>query len=193
MGDKNMNERSEFQPHHRRSIRLKDYDYASVNGYFVTVCTHNRECLLGEVVDGKIRLNEYGEIAKDEWLKTASVRPNVVLDTFIIMPNHFHGIIIFAENVGATRRAALPEGWRNVPAHRPKGPQSASIGVIIGQFKSAVTKRINAQRDTPGLPIWQRNYYERVLREGELEHVREYIQNNPIQWEIDSENPARHT
>jgi len=187
-----MSEPLDLQPHHRRSVRLKDYDYTSVNGYFVTVCTHNRECLLGEVVDGKMRLNEYGEIAKDEWLKTASVRPNAVLDAFVIMPNHLHGIVILAENVGATRRVALPEVQRNAPARRPKGPQSASLGAIIGQFKSAVSKRINQQRGTPGLPIWQRNYYEHVLREGELEHVREYIQNNPLQWEMDSENPARH-
>ena len=182
------------QPHHRRSVRLKDYDYASVNGYFVTVCTHNRECLLGEVVDGKMRLSAYGEIAKDEWLKTASVRPNVVLDAFVVMPNHLHGIIIiFAKNVGATRRVALPEGQRNVLVRRPTGPQSASIGAIVGQFKSIVTKRINERRGTPGLPVWQRNYHEHILRDGELDRIREYIRNNPIQWEIDSENPARHT
>lgn len=188
-----MSESLDPQPHRRRSVRLKDYDYASVNGYFVTVCTHNRECLLGEVVDGKMRLSEYGEIAKDEWLKTASVRPQVALDAFVIMPNHLHGILILTENVGATRRVALPEGRRNVPVRRPTGPQSASIGAIVGQFKSIVTKRINERRGTPGLPVWQRNYHEHILRDGELGHIREYIQNNPIQWEIDSENPARHT
>ena len=75
---------------------------------------------------------------------------------------------------------------------RPTGPSSASLGAIIGQFKSLAAKRINERRGTPGLPVWQRNYYEHVLREGELDHIREYIQNNPVQWELDSENPARH-
>jgi len=131
-------------------------------------------------------LNEYGEIARNEWIKTASVRANVVLDVFVIMPNHIHGIIILtgngSGNVGATRRVASN-------GRVARTMQSGSIGAIIGQFKSVATKRINVRRGTLGLPVWQRNYYERVLREDELDRVRAYIQNNPAQWEMDAENP----
>ncbi len=166
----------------RRSVRLKEYGYVQAGAYFVTICTYNQDCLFGEVVGGEMRLNEYGEIARDEWIKTASVRTGVVLDVFVIMPNHVHGIIILSENVGATRRVA-PNG------RVARTMQPGSIGAIIGQFKSVATKRINVRRGTPGLPVWQRNYYERVLREDELDHVRAYIRNNPAQWEMDAENP----
>jgi REP element-mobilizing transposase RayT len=170
----------------RRSVRLKEYGYVQAGAYFVTICTYNRDCLFGEVVDGEMRLNEYGEIARDEWIKTASVRTSVVLDVFVIMPNHIHGIIILtgngSGNVGAARRVA-PNG------RVARTMQPGSIGAIIGQFKSIATKRINKRRGTPGLPVWQRNYYERVLREDELDRVRAYIQNNPAQWEMDAENP----
>jgi len=160
----------------RRSVRLKEYGYVQAGAYFVTICTCNRNCLFGKVVDGEIRLNEYGEIVRNEWIKTASVRANVVLDVFVIMPNHIHGIIILTNDVGTTRWVA-------------RTMQPGSIGTIIGQFKSVATKRINVRRGTPGLPVWQRNYYERVLREGEVDHIRAYIRNNPVQWETDAENP----
>ena len=174
----------------RRSVRLKDYGYVQAGAYFVTICTCNRDCLLGEVVDGEMRLNEYGEIARNEWIKTASVRANVVLDVFVIMPNHIHGIIILTDDVGATRRVARTMGEAPPrPYDRNGKMQSGSIGAIIGQFKSVATKRINVRRGTLGLPVWQRNYYERVLREDELDRVRAYIQNNPAQWEMDAENP----
>jgi putative transposase len=179
----------------RRSVRLKEYGYVQAGAYFVTICTYNRDCLLGEVVGGEMRLNEYGEIARDEWIKTASIRANVVLDVFVIMPNHVHGIIMLSENVGATRRVAPIRRFARTmgeapprPYDRNGGMQPGSIGAIIGQFKSVATKRINVRRGTPGLPVWQRNYYERVLREGEVDHIREYIQNNPAQWEMDAEN-----
>ena len=192
----------------RRSVRLKDYDYAQAGAYFVTICTYDRDCLMGEVVNGEMRLNEYGEIARDEWLHTASVRRNVVLDAFVAMPNHVHGIIILTGDVGATRRVVRMDGGVTLgtgeapagtgeAAPRPydgKGKmQSGSIGAIIGQFKSATTKRINVRRGTPGIPVWQRNYHERILREGELDRIRAYIRNNPAQWEMDVENPANHS
>jgi len=170
----------------RRSVRLKEYGYVQAGAYFVTICTCNRDCLLGEVVDGEMRLNEYGEIVRDEWIKTSSVRANVLLDVFVIMPNHIHGIIILTDDVETTRRSMENVG---APWWVARPMQSGSIGAIIGQFKPVATKRINVRRGTPGLPVWQRNYYERVLREGELDRIREYIQNNPSQWEMDAENP----
>lgn len=175
--------------HHRRSIRLKEYDYRRAGAYFITICSWNNECLFGSISDGKIQLNEYGQIVNVEWLQTGVVRPNVKLDTFIVMPNHIHGIIILNEDartiqpvVGSPRRVA--------PTGRPNGPVSGSIGAIVGQYKSIVTKRINKMRNTTGFNIWQRNYYEHIIRnENELNRIREYIINNPTRWAEDENNP----
>ena len=171
--------------HHRRSIRLKEYDYSRAGAYFVTISARNRQCLFGKIEDGKVQLSAAGEIVQSEWLRSESVRRNVVLDEFVIMPNHVHGIIMLTDKtgfVGATRRVAPT---------RPCGPVPGSIGAIIGQFKSAATKRINQLRKTRGARVWQRNYYEHVLRnENELDRVREYMTNNPLRWELDQENPA---
>jgi hypothetical protein len=86
----------------RRSIRLPGYDYAQAGAYFVALCTHGKECIFGEIVDDMVRLNKYGEIVREEWLRTAEVRSNVTLDEFVIMPNHVHGIIVIADAVRAT-------------------------------------------------------------------------------------------
>jgi putative transposase len=186
-----------FNPdiHHRQTVRLKAYDYSQASAYFITVCTHERECLFGGVADGEIRLNGFGEIVREEWLRSAEIRQEIEIDAFVVMPNHLHGIIVINNDVGATRWVAQNNGQNGNEraTHRvaPTGPDSGSIGAIIGQFKSIVTKRINALRDNPGCPVWQRNYYERVIRnERELAGIREYIANNPLQWSLDRENPA---
>jgi REP element-mobilizing transposase RayT len=183
--------------HHRRSIRLKGYDYTQAGAYFVTIVARGRECLFGEIAAGEMQLNEWGRIVEHEWRQTATVRPNVTLDQFVVMPNHIHGIIILNDPdiVGATRRVA-PTTPRVTPipsvVPTPIGPQSGSIGAIIGQFKSIVTKRINATRQTPGAPVWQRNYYEHILRdEAALNRIRQYIGDNPRQWAEDENNPSR--
>ncbi len=180
---------------HRRSIRLKGYDYTQPGAYFVTICTHGREMLFGQVVNGEMILNEWGQIVWEEWFRTAHVRPYVRLydDEFVVMPNHIHGIIwIVATDtphemrppVGATRRVAPTD-------ERPRGPLPCSLGAIIGQFKSIVTKRINARRGTPGAPVWQRNYYEHIIRtERALNAIRHYIAANPRRWHLDRDNPA---
>jgi REP element-mobilizing transposase RayT len=163
---------------HRRSIRLKGYDYTSAGTYFVTLCTWQRHCLFGDVVDGEICLNSCGELVHREWLKTAAVRNNVAIDEFIVMPNHLHGILVI-HDARATQRVAPTSG-----------PPFGSIGAIIGQFKSVVSKRLNHLRSNPGGPIWQRNYYERVIRgDKELTALRQYILNNPSQWNTDKNNP----
>jgi putative transposase len=121
---------------HRRSLRLRDYDYSQNGAYFVTICTHQGTCPFGDVVDGDMVLNEWGAIVREEWLRTAIVRINIELDAFVVMPNHMHGIIVIVDNdgtIGPTRRVA--------PTHAT-GPKSGSVGAIIGQFKSIVTKRI---------------------------------------------------
>ncbi len=168
--------------HHRHSIRLQGYDYSHEGVYFVTLCTLNCECLFGKVVGQDVTLNQYGEMVQEAWQNTETIRPNVSLDAFVVMPNHLHGIIVL---VGATRRVALPN------SNPPKGPLPGSIGAIIGQFKSTTTKQANRVRGVEGPSLWQRNYYEHVIRnERALNKVREYIENNPLRWAEDQENPV---
>ncbi|RMF88756.1 MAG: transposase [Nitrospinota bacterium] len=169
---------------YRRSVRLPEYDYSRPGAYFVTICTQDRVCLFGQVMDGRMRLNEYGDIVRACWLAIPDHFPRTTLDEFIIMPNHVHGIIVIVDNVGATHASPLPS--------KPRGPKPHSIGAIVGSFKSAVTKRINETRGTPGAHVWQRNYYEHVIRdEVWLDRIREYIAGNPARWEEDENHPER--
>jgi REP element-mobilizing transposase RayT len=181
----------EFNPKmpHRRSVRLREYDYASPGQYFVTVCTDQRVLLLGEVLEGQMRRNALGDIVHAEWFATERIRPEIRLDAFIVMPNHFHGIIEITP-VGARRCLALQR--RIGPTGRPSGPAPGSIGAILGQIKSLSKKAINKIRATPGRPVWQPNYHEHIIRnERELNRIREYICNNPLRWPSDRENPER--
>jgi REP element-mobilizing transposase RayT len=173
---------------HRRSIRLRGYDYASAGAYFVTLVTRERGCILGEIELGDLRTSPIGKIAIEEWAKTAEIRPNVEVDAFIVMPNHLHGILfISGPTVGAHSCAPL----RPPDEHAPPVRQPRSLGSLIAGFKAATTKRINALRDSPGVPVWQRNYYERIIRnEAELNRIRRYIKDNPARWDDDPENPA---
>jgi REP element-mobilizing transposase RayT len=145
------------QEHHRRSIRLKGYDYSQAGAYFVTVCTQGRACLFGQIVNGRMWMNNAGKIVRDEWLRTAAIRPNVELHAFVVMPNHFHGIIVLhPDGRGTLQRAPTLEQFGK--------PTSNTIPTIVRLFKSASTRRINEMRNTPGTPVWQRNYYEHVIR-----------------------------
>ena len=176
-----------FNPdiHRRRSVRLKGFDYARPGAYFVTICTRERELLFENTA--------YKTIIFDEWHRTAAVRSHIHLDEFVCMPNHIHGIIVFIEPVGARRCLAQDKGATHRVAPTKK-IQSDSLGAIIGQFKSITTKRINQLRDTMELSIWQRSYYEHVIRnEDELNRIRQYIHDNPLNWETDEENPNRKT
>ncbi len=167
------------QMHRRRSIRLKGYDYSQAGAYFITICTPNRECLFGDIVDGKMRINDAVDIIADEWLETAEIRNEIELDEWVMMPNHFHGIVVIADGRGDRRIA-------------PTGPQPRSIGAVMAGFKSAATKRINELHQTPGAKLWQRNDWEHIIRnESELGRIREYIRNNPAQWELDKLHPGR--
>ena len=148
----------------------------------MTLCTKGRKTLFGDIVDGKMRLNGCGEIIREEWLRTAVVRASVEMDYFVVMPNHFHGILVLS-NVGATRRVA--------PTTRQKdGLQRGSLGAIIGQFKSVTCKKIQKLERVLHPSFWQRNYYEHGIRnENELNLIREYIELNPPKWALDRENP----
>ena len=190
------------QKHHRRSIRLKGYDYSQEGAYYVTIVTWHREFLFGEIVNKEMRLNKVGKIVEWEWLELPKRLPYVELGVHVVMPNHFHGILFIHENVGATRQGqtmslsgAEPlqtlttDGIDGSPL--PCGPKPASLGAIIAQFKSRVTKRIWKFPEFKGTPIWQRNYYEHIIRnENDLQNKTDYIESNPLLWYEDDENPV---
>lgn len=170
--------------HHRRSIRLKDYDYSTPNWYYVTICTQNKKCLFGEVINGKMILNECGKIVEDELLKTKEIRKNVDLDYYVIMPNHLHAIIIIKYQLKSTNENGRGE-LQFSTANKFISP-SQTIGAIVRGFKSAATNRINQARNTPNYKIWQKNYYEHILRnEKDLYFTRNYIKLNPFKWELE--------
>ncbi len=181
------------QKHHRRSIRLKGYNYAEPGAYFITICTYQRQCWFGNIRDGKMYLNQIGKIVAQEWINSGQIRPSLQLEQWVIMPNHVHGIVIITDTntVGAHRYAPLPTP-QNRPSKQsvipPRKPRSLSS--FVAGFKSAVTIKINTIRQTSNPPIWQRNYYESILREQDsLNTVRQYIIHNPQQWMNDPENP----
>jgi len=178
--------------HNRHSIRLKDYDYSQNGAYFVTICAWQRECLFGEIVNSEMVSNDMGRIVVNEWEKTAQIRSNVDLDVFSVMPNHFHALFLIHDNVGT--HCMHPKSAANDNRAHGRAPlrrQSGSIGSVFAGFKSATTKQINIFRNNPDYPVWQRNYYERIIRnEDELSRAREYIVKNPMKWELDKENPV---
>ena len=157
--------------HHRRSIRLPAYDYAQAGAYFVTVVCKDRGLLLDDP--------RFRQVAEEAWLWLADRYEFVQLDEYVVMPNHLHGIIVIADPRRGGSRAA-PTGAAN---RKP-------LGQLIGAFKTVSTKRINQIRGAPRLPVWQRNYYEHVIRnDEELNAVRQYIVDNPLNWDQDRENP----
>jgi REP element-mobilizing transposase RayT len=200
---------------HRRSIRLPNYDYSQSGAYFITICTHQREWLFGEILNKKMLLNEFGNIARNKWLETPKIRPNLELGEFIIMPNHIHGIIWIKDELskgvsdgeGEVDRKGVWDG-KGVSQYAPTIPTTApgskgtefraptstssfrspskTIGAIIRGYKSSVTKQINIIRKLPGFAVWQRNYYEHIIRnEEDLHNITQYIKNNPKNWEKD--------
>jgi len=168
--------------HHRYSLRLKGYDYSRNGAYFITVCSYKKECIFE---DDKIR-----QILADAWDSLPLLFQNVELYEFIVMPNHVHAIV-WIEPVGAG--LALPN--RGLPSNKSNtdrcGPRPApSLGDIVCAFKSKTAVYINRYRNTSGVPVWQRNYYDHIIRdEKSLSRIQEYIVNNPLKWEEDIENP----
>jgi REP element-mobilizing transposase RayT len=182
------------------SARLRGWDYAGAGWYFVTLCTRNQECFFGEIVEADLQLSTIGDIVAEEWQKTPTIRPNVELDEWIVMPNHIHGIIVI--------KPASDESSRDVPVERLPAERSigkretthrvvstkgrlkaGSLGAIAGQFKSVCTKRIWAA----GFPNfdWQPRFFDHIIRnEKSLKNIRQYIVNNPLKWELDKNNPA---
>ncbi len=165
--------------HHRRSIRLKGYDYTRPGAYFITICTQNRECLFGEVVKGRMVLNELGRIVEWTWHDLPNHLPHIRLDEFVIMPNHVHGIVWIVDD-GAVAVGAGSEPAPTASFRRHGLPE------IVRQFKTFSARRINAHRGTRGTRVWQRNYYEHIIRNrAALDRIRWYIRMNPRRWDGD--------
>jgi REP element-mobilizing transposase RayT len=166
----------------RKRNRLEGYDYSLSGAYFVTICTHNRACLFGEINEAQMLLNSFGKVAQDEWLRTGQIRSNVILEQFVIMPNHVHGVIM------------IDYPWMGI--RRPEDARQ-SIERIVAGFKAACVRRINQLRAAGAdsitrRPIWQKSFYDEIIRdERHLNNVRTYIADNPAQWEFDHENPDR--
>lgn len=171
---------------HRRSIRLKGFDYGQPGANFVTICAHHRGLLFGDVVSGQMRCNIFGKIAHEEWWRGEKKRLDIQLDAWTVMPNHAHGIVSILPGPGGTARRAPTE----LPRSFGKAI-SGSLATFVGAYKSAVARRINVTRGTPGQEVWQRGYYERVIRsQDELNRIRKHILANPDRWPYDPENPA---
>jgi len=149
----------------RRPIRLKDYDYSTPGAYFVTICTHRRQPIL--------RSSQLRQIIEDTWSRLPEGFPNLELDAFVVMPHHVHFVAMLHARDGVG--AALGPPAQGAPRRAP------TLGDIVRAFKSIAARQTNQLRDSPGEPVWQRNYYDRIVRdEEELGRIREYIANNPL-------------
>ncbi|TVL99890.1 MAG: transposase [Candidatus Brocadia sp. WS118] len=176
-------------PKFRKSIRLKDYDYSRAGAYFITICTYNRECILGDVTDREMILNQFGKTVLECWNSLTGRYANIGLDKFVVMPNHIHGIIKIIDSVGAIHELPLQgKDCTNQQIERRR----MLIPKAIGYFKMNAAKQGNIARNATGIPFWQYNYYEHIIRNvDKLNKIREYIQNNPLKWHLDRENPER--
>lgn len=227
-----MNDKQNYNPqiHHRRSIRLKGYDYSQAGLYFITICCHNRKHIFGQIafpqssvgancirpksisqenhIPPEMILNQFGQIAYNEWIKTPEIRPNVELGEFIIMPNHFHAIIRILHSPHNTNESHSPDictGELHSPINTnkyhsldikkgecnspPRSP-SQTIGAIVRGYKSSVSKQLGLLGFDGTL--WQRNYYEHIIRdEKSHKNISDYIINNPAKWNDDTFNPIK--
>jgi putative transposase len=158
----------------RKRTRLIGFDYTTAGGYFITAVVKDRLCVFGDINNGTIQLNKYGEIVRDQWRWLHRQYPYVTVDEFVVMPNHVHGIINIIDFVGNGRDRSLQQ-------------KAKSVSELIGAFKTTSSKRIHQS----GLPSfqWQKSFYDRIVRnEQELRRIREYIQTNLLRWELDIEN-----
>jgi putative transposase len=160
----------------RRDIRLHSYNYSWQGAYFVTICTHDKQSLFGNIIEGTMKLNSCGAIADSVWKAIPLHYPEVNNNVFIIMPNHIHGIIIIQNAKRAGQRPAPTKGH--------------PLSEIVRAFKSYTSREINERSSYPGTKVWQRGYYEHVIRnEEEYTRIGDYILFNTARWETDRENP----
>lgn len=157
----------------RQTIRLKGYDYSQPGWYFVTICTWQREAIFGRIAEDCVQLTVAGKVVAKTWLELPRHYPLVQVDEFIVMPNHIHGIVVIVEKTGVAPAASAP------------------LSEIVRRLKSDSARKINLLQQTPQMPVWQRNYYEHIIRTNEeLAHIRRYIAENPLRWALDQENPS---
>lgn len=174
--------------HHRRSIRLQGYDYSQAGLYFVTICSYQREPLFGAVIENSMKLNLTGSLIDKLWSELPEKFPQIKLHEYIVMPNHIHGIIEIVTPEGVINHAPTESGI-TVGAQfiAPCLAKRYTIGNIIRVFKARCTHAVNSIRNTPGLPVWQRNYYEHIIRnEAAYLKIADYIKNNPQKWTEDT-------
>jgi REP element-mobilizing transposase RayT len=165
----------------RRTLRLPGFDYTSPGAYFITVCTHHRASLFGTVADGRVHLSPAGDIVRMVWQALPVHFPDMDVDAMVVMPNHLHGILLLRGR-GTACRAPTTEGFGR--------PVEGSLPTIVRSFKSAAARGINRLRGTPGAPVWQRGYYEHIVRSPHaLDRLRRYIAMNPLRWTLDREDP----
>lgn len=198
--------------HRRRSIRLPDYDYSSAGAYFVTVCTHQRQCLFGEVEGIDMHLNDLGRMIVWHWQRIPKHFHKVQLDEFTVMPNHLHGLLLIVDkdemdDTAGAKHLSQDSGSSSqlIPQNasplqgsgrarlrsRPAGTPPQSLSAVLQNFKSITARKFNGMRRETGGILWQRNYFERVIRdENEFDRIRKYIIDNPAKWAEDKENPA---
>ncbi len=194
-----MTRRIRFNPdiHHRQSIRLKHHDYSSPGAYFVTICVHEKQILLGDVQESQVVPNHAGNVVLEVLQSLPQRFPDVVIDIFVIMPNHVHVIIEIAEpqpvTVGAQFIAPLPASEDGVHGATHEGAiyRAPTLGEVVRAFKAVSAMRIRREIGLTHF-AWQRNYFERVIRsDRELDDTRAYILENPLCWHLDEENPNR--
>lgn len=171
--------------HGDRCRRLKGCDYGGSAAYFITIVCNNRLRLFGSWYHGCVHLNSLGRLAGRIWAETPKHFPGVTLDAWVVMPNHFHSVVVLNGNHVGMERWGQGMPWphpvfRASPSKKRRGVDSQSLGAVIGSFKSAVTKQINLLRNTPGAKVWQSSYYDHLIRSPDaLERIRTYIKLNP--------------
>lgn len=168
----------------RKTIRLQGYDYSQSGLYFVTICCQDKICRFGNVENGEMVLNEMGKIAHAEWLKTEQIRQNVELGEFVIMPNHMHAVIIINNDEAVGANCIRPDvDIQNGVCNTPLQSTSHTIGAIIRGYKSAVTRQVKFMYGIQPKSIWQRNYYEHIIRNSTShQNISDYIKSNPSNW-----------
>ena len=174
----------------RKANRLGKHDYSRSGHYFTTVCTQNRRSAFGDIVDEKMILNEAGRIVAESWEWMGRRYDHVELDAWAVMPNHLHGIVIIHD---MRTDENVRRGGSGTARARISG-RAKPLGRLIGAFKTVSAKRISEHHGAPEIRLWQRSFYDRIIRdEAELNRIREYIRNNPLRWSLDEYNPDNRT
>jgi REP element-mobilizing transposase RayT len=179
---------------HRKTIRLQGYDYSQAGGYYVTIATQGRECLFGEIRNDEMILNSAGNMVVKWWNELANKFPSVTPDMFVVMPNHFHGIIFIHEIVGADLRVGRSEMGERTGSPLRNDGMGVPLSQVVQWFKTMTTNeyvRGVKQSHWPPFPgkLWQRNYYEHIIcNQTDYERIANYILTNPANWAKDEEN-----